>query len=161
MVACESAADTTAETLRLLGLTEQAQELEAAKAKPSGQAAAPGERSAPQVPGLARALVNDLDCAVVAMRYPVQDEFAIAFGDAFYEHLLSRRQPVEVAVARALAQAAGPVIPIPQQPAPRQRPADVHRLKQQPHPSLPTDPDASAYCHANSIPRQTGYGNGI
>jgi hypothetical protein len=106
--ACESAADTTAETLRLIGLTEQAQALEAAKPKPSGpDKTAPGERSAPQVPGLARALVNDLDCAVVAMRYPVHDEFAIAFGDVFYEHLLSRRQPVDVAAARALAQAAG------------------------------------------------------
>ena len=37
------------------------------------------------------------------------DEFAIAFGDVFYEHLLSRQQPVDVAVARALAEAAGPV----------------------------------------------------
>ena len=106
--ACESAADTTAETLRLLGLTEQAQALEAAKAKPGGQETAPGDRPAPQVPGLARALVSDLDCAVVAMRYPVADEFAIAFGDVFYEHLLSRRQPFDVAAARALAQAAGP-----------------------------------------------------
>ena len=121
--ACESAADTTAETLRLLGLTEQAQALEAAKVKPVsqapapgeqaappvvGQAAAPGERTAPPVPGLARALVSELDCAVLAMRYPVYDEFAIAFADVFYEHLLSRRQPVDVAAARALAQTAGP-----------------------------------------------------
>jgi tetratricopeptide (TPR) repeat protein len=106
--ACESAADTTAETLRLLGLTEQAQALQSAKAEPSGQPTATAERPAPQVPGLARALVNDLDCAVVAMRYPVHDEFAIAFGDVFYEHLLSRRQPVDVAAARALAQTAGP-----------------------------------------------------
>jgi hypothetical protein len=61
--ACESAADTTAETLRLLGLTEQAQALEAAK--PGDQATAPGERPAPQIPGLARALVNSaLSCAV-------------------------------------------------------------------------------------------------
>jgi hypothetical protein len=107
--ACESAADTTAETLRLIGLTEQAQALEAAKPKPSGpDKTAAGERPAPPVPGLARALVSDLDCAVVAMRYPVHDEFAIAFGDVLYEHLLNRRQPVDVAVARALAQAMGP-----------------------------------------------------
>jgi len=96
--ACESAADTTAATLRLIGLTEQAQALEAAKP----------QRPSAQVPGLARALVSELDCAVVAMRYPVHDEFAIAFADVFYEHLLSRRQPVDVAVARALAEAAGP-----------------------------------------------------
>jgi hypothetical protein len=96
--ACESAADATAETLRLIGLTEQA---EAVAAEAGGQAAA-------QIPGLARALVRELDCAVVAMRYPVTDEFAIAFGGVFYEHLFSRRQPVDVAAARALAQAAGP-----------------------------------------------------
>ena len=96
--ACESAADTTAETLRLLGLTEQAEAVEAES----------GEQAATQIPGLARALVRELDCAVVAMRYPVTDEFANAFGDVFYEHLFSRRQPVDVAVARALAEAAGP-----------------------------------------------------
>jgi hypothetical protein len=96
--ACESAADTTAETLRLIGLTEQAEAV----------AAEAGEQAATQIPGLARALVRDLDCAVVAMRYPVTDEFAIAFGDVFYEHLFSRRQPVDVAAARALKEAAGP-----------------------------------------------------
>jgi tetratricopeptide (TPR) repeat protein len=55
---------------------------------------------------VARALVQELDCAVVAMRYPVTDDFAIAFGDEFYEHLLGRGQPVDVAAARALAAAA-------------------------------------------------------
>jgi CHAT domain len=97
--ACESAADATAETYRLLGLTEQAEALEAEA----------GERSGTPVPGLARALVRELDCAAVAMRYPVSDEFAIAFGDVFYEHVLSRRQAVDVAVARALAESARPV----------------------------------------------------
>jgi tetratricopeptide (TPR) repeat protein len=96
--ACESAAETTAEALRLIGLTEQAQAVEA---ETGGQAAT-------QIPGLAQALVRELDCAVVAMRYPVIDEFAIAFGDVFYEHLLGRGQPVDVAVARALKDAAGP-----------------------------------------------------
>ena len=101
VAACESAADTTAQTLRLIGLTEQAEAVEAAEA---------GERSTTQIPGLARALVRELDCAVVAMRYPVADEFAIAFGDAFYEHLFSRHQPVDVAAARAVAQAADPAV---------------------------------------------------
>ena len=32
----------------------------------------------------------------------------MAFGDVLYEQLLSRRQPVDVAVARAIAEAAGP-----------------------------------------------------
>ncbi len=100
--ACESAADTTAQTLRLLGLTEQAEALEAEEAA--------GGHAAAQVPGLTRALVRDLGCAVVGMRYPVTDEFAIAFGEALYDRLLSktRNHPLDVAAARAAAAAAGP-----------------------------------------------------
>src|SRR6202034_1789308 len=48
-------------------------------------------------------------CAVIGMRYPVTDEFAIAFTDVLYDQLLSRRQPVDIAAARAVAEAAGPV----------------------------------------------------
>lgn len=101
--ACESAADTTAQTLRLLGLTEQAEELETTDADATGAG-----RASTEVPGLARALVRELDCAVVAMRYPVADEFAIAYGDVFYEHLFGRRQTADLAAAKALAEAAGP-----------------------------------------------------
>jgi tetratricopeptide (TPR) repeat protein len=103
--ACESAVDTTAQTLRLLGLAEQADALEAAEADAARQLVPLGE----QIPGLARALVRQFDCAVVAMRYPVTDEFAMEFGDVFYEHVLGRRHSVDVAVARAVAKAAGPV----------------------------------------------------
>jgi len=96
--ACESAADSTAETLRLAGLMEQADAVEVDTTGPAVE----------EVAGLARALVQELDCAVVAMRYPVTDEFAIAFGDVFYERLLARGQPVDVAAARAAAEAIGP-----------------------------------------------------
>jgi hypothetical protein len=96
--ACQSAADITAETLRLVGLPDQADAVEQESA----------DRPSTQVTGLARSLVRELDCAVVAMRYPVTDEFAIAFGEVLYEQLLSRGQPVDVATARALAQTAGP-----------------------------------------------------
>src|SRR5450756_2324723 len=111
--ACESAADTTAQTLRLLGLSEQAEALETAENAEAGLAEASVTSDgapAAQIPGLARALVRDLDCAVVAMRYPVTDEFAIAFGGSLYNHLLSRthRHPVDVAVSRAVAEATGP-----------------------------------------------------
>jgi CHAT domain len=97
--ACESAAETVAETLRLVGLDDQAGE--AAEAGPD-----PGQAET-EASGVARALVRDLDCAVVAMRYPVTDEFAIALGAAFYERLLIRGQPVDVAAGRAVAEAAG------------------------------------------------------
>jgi CHAT domain len=97
--ACESAAAVTAQTLRLIGLTGQAEQVE------SGDAES-GEGSA----GVAAALVDALDCAVVAMRYPVDDEFAIGFGGLLYEHMLGRGQPVDVAVARALKGTSGPAV---------------------------------------------------
>ena len=96
--ACQSAADATAETLRLVGLTDQADAVEQESA----------DRPSTEVTGLARSLVRELDCAVVAMRYPVTDEFAIAFGEVLYEQLLGRGQPVDVAAARALADTTGP-----------------------------------------------------
>ncbi len=66
--------------------------------------------------GVARAVAAELRCAVVAMRYPVADDFAVAFAEELYERLLgvrdalpdSRGQPLDVALARATARAAGP-----------------------------------------------------
>jgi tetratricopeptide (TPR) repeat protein len=97
--ACESAAETVAETLRLVGLADKADEVAEAEPDP--------RQAVSEITGVARALVRDLECAVVAMRYPVTDEFAIALGAEFYEHLLVRGQPVDVAAARAVAGAAG------------------------------------------------------
>jgi tetratricopeptide (TPR) repeat protein len=107
--ACESAAATTAETLRWVGLEEQAQQLE----QQANQDAGPAGQV---VTGLARAVAAELRCAVVAMRYPVVDEFAIAFTEDLYGRLLgardtlpgSRGQPLGAALARAVATAAGP-----------------------------------------------------
>jgi hypothetical protein len=94
--ACESAASTTAQTLRLIGLGDRAVLLEQEQVATN-----------PGVMGVARALLTELDCAVVGMRYPVTDEFAITFGNAFYEQLLRHRQPVDRAVARASVRAGG------------------------------------------------------
>jgi CHAT domain len=98
--ACESAAGTTARTLRLIGLDEQAEAV--AEAAQAVEAAQPVEAS-----GLARLPVAELGCAVVGMRYPVLDEFAIGFGEQFYGELLRAGQPVDVPVARAVPVAAG------------------------------------------------------
>jgi hypothetical protein len=108
--ACESAAATTAETLRWVGLDQQAEQLEQ-------QAAAEIAGAGPVVTGVAQALAGELGCAVVAMRYPVTDEFAIAFTEDLYERLLGARdslpgshgEPLGTALARAVAAAAGPV----------------------------------------------------
>jgi CHAT domain len=108
--ACESAVAVTAQTLRLIGLTGQAEQVEDADAAgdSEGAGAGLGEGTTGQgSAGVAAALVEALDCAVVAMRYPVDDEFAIGFGAQLYERVLGRGQPVDVAVARALKRASG------------------------------------------------------
>jgi tetratricopeptide (TPR) repeat protein len=113
--ACESAAATTAETLRWVGLDEQAQQFEQQAAQETAASTAGGGAGSAMT-GVARAVASKLRCAVVAMRYPVADDFAVAFAEEFYERLLgvqdalpgSRGQPLDVAMARAIARAAGP-----------------------------------------------------
>ncbi|MER5472002.1 CHAT domain-containing protein [Streptomyces sp. NPDC002685] len=97
--ACQSAAATAAETLRWLQLEDEAQHLEAR---------ANTEISAPLI-AVAPALARRLGCAVVAMRYPVADDFAIALADGMYNRLFSRGQTLDVAVAGAVVDAIGPV----------------------------------------------------
>jgi hypothetical protein len=90
--ACDSAAATAAETLRALGL-------ETGASKPSRLAET-------ALPALAHELVARLDCAAIAMRYPVEDEFAIVLMDHLYELLLAKRQPLARALHLALHKAA-------------------------------------------------------
>jgi hypothetical protein len=68
------------------------------------------------VTGIARALVEQLGCAAVAMRYPVTDEFATAFTTELYERVFGRSQELGTALARAVADAAG-ARPSPARPA--------------------------------------------
>lgn len=97
--ACQSGAATTAETLRWLRLEEQAHTLEQQVAT---------EAASGVLTAIGPELVRRLDCAVVAMRYPVVDGFAITFADQLYERLLSKGQPLDEAVCRAVAKACGP-----------------------------------------------------
>ena len=77
LASCESAAEAAPDTLRLLGLPAKA-------AEPTA------DHATGQVSGLAKGLAGELDCAVVATRYLVTDEFSIAFNQVFYDLLLSR-----------------------------------------------------------------------
>jgi tetratricopeptide (TPR) repeat protein len=56
---------------------------------------------------VARALTETLDCAVLAMRYAVEDEFAIALSAALYDNLFRQRQSFPSAAQHALAKALG------------------------------------------------------
>lgn len=111
--ACESAATTAADHLRILGLGPPVRD----DGDPvSGDTPAPPP--AKVLPAVAAALVAGLDCAVLAMRYPVVDDFAIALAGSFYDLLLGKGQPVARALALSLTQrAVVPVRPTPAVPA--------------------------------------------
>ncbi|SCE98256.1 CHAT domain-containing protein [Micromonospora purpureochromogenes] len=102
MSACQSAAATTAETLRWLRLDEAA---EAAQEQADAESTAiAGLRP---VMGVARQVAQQLGCAVIAMRYPVVDDFAVALADELYRGLFEWDLPVDAAVRRAVPAAAG------------------------------------------------------
>jgi hypothetical protein len=94
---CQSAAATAAETRRWLDLVvPQALEAEA-----------DAEVRQPPLPALARNLVGKLGCTVLAMRYPVVDDFAIDLDERIYENLLGRDQDLPRALQMALPAAVG------------------------------------------------------
>ncbi|SUS05528.1 conserved hypothetical protein [uncultured Defluviicoccus sp.] len=96
--ACWSAAATIAETRAWLGLP-------AATTPEAREAPAAATGSDTVLPSLARALADELGCAVLAMRYPVGDQFAIALAAGLFRHLFENRQPLPRALAMALSQA--------------------------------------------------------
>jgi hypothetical protein len=93
--ACESAAVTAAEHLQQIGLASPV------------PIAADGSES---LPAIATELVRRLDCAVLAMRYPVMDGFAIDLARAFYDLVLGKGKSVAQALAVALPKTAEPGI---------------------------------------------------
>jgi tetratricopeptide (TPR) repeat protein len=95
---CLSAAATIEETLRWL-------DIQPPPLTPPPSSGAEPEEGA--IPAVARALVRDLDCAVLAMRYPVGDDFAIALAAELYERLLGKRQRLARALQLALPTALG------------------------------------------------------
>src|SRR5262249_55227592 len=94
------------QTLRLLGLEP-----------PRGGEAKEAKAEDPRpLPALAAQLVAELGCAVLAMRYPVLDEFAVRLAEELYDRLLRQRQPLGRGLQLAVARAAGEV-PEPGRPA--------------------------------------------
>lgn len=104
--ACESAAITAEEHLRLLNLA------------PGTRTATEAPASAQVLPAVAAEIVSRLDCAVLAMRYPVVDDFAIALAGSFYDLTLGKGQPVPRALGLSLSQPKiAPPTPTPGAPA--------------------------------------------
>jgi hypothetical protein len=109
VAACWSAALTAAEQRRLLGLPVPDQRAAAPTGLAGDRADAKGSGFAPGA--LATELAGRLGCAVLAMRYPVGDDFAIALTGKVYELLAAKGQALPQAVGIALrelmAQSAG------------------------------------------------------
>ena len=93
--ACWSAAVTAEEQRRLLGLP---------LADPDATRSAAGRSEEFDTGALATELADRLGCAVLAMRYPVGDEFAIELSAKLYELLADKGQPLPRAVGMALRQ---------------------------------------------------------
>ena len=94
--ACLSAARTVDETLRWLGLEPKHTALNVATDEPPK-----GKLGA-----VARVLVREFGCAVLAMRFPVGDEFAIRLGEKLYESVLEDQLPLTRALQLALPEVA-------------------------------------------------------
>jgi hypothetical protein len=99
--ACESAAVTAQEHLRLLGLDPAIRDTTGPDQPEKGKGAGGGP-----LPAVAAALVDRLDCAVLAMRYPVVDDFAIELARSFYGLVLGKGQPVTRALGITLPRVA-------------------------------------------------------
>jgi tetratricopeptide (TPR) repeat protein len=115
LAACDSGASAAATTLRNLDLTEAAattlRDLDSAEAAEQveqlPQPPAAGSTVAAGEVGLARGLVDQLGVAVLAMRYPVMDTFAVELTRELYPLLLRAGRPIDTAITLALPRAAG------------------------------------------------------
>jgi len=101
--ACLSAATSIQQTLSWLGLAEARRD-EAATPEPADTA----EQAQKAAPTVARALVNSLDCGVLAMRYAVGDEFAMELARGLFDGLFRQRQNLPQAIQGALSAALKP-----------------------------------------------------
>ncbi|HEX5405796.1 MAG TPA: hypothetical protein VFX16_26270 [Pseudonocardiaceae bacterium] len=72
-----------------------------------GMVRTPQTQDVEPLPTLASEMVRQLDCAVLTMRYPVSDDFAIAMAESFYGLVLGNAQSVTEAETLAVAQVAG------------------------------------------------------
>ncbi|MGO4361428.1 hypothetical protein AB4Y83_12040 [Terrabacter sp. RAF57] len=127
LASCESAAVTANEHLRLLGLRDRDNDSGGAAAPASdaahagrdmtgggtdcstiGQTSVRPARAGTGTAGLpvvAAALVDRLDCAVLAMRFSVVDDFAIDLTGQFFSMVVGKGQPVARALGLALPRA--------------------------------------------------------
>jgi len=105
--ACYSGAASHAAARAQLGLDKAPVKQEGAE----GQAVAETAQTA--LPSLGQELAQKLDCAALAMRYPVGDAFATELLLSLYDKLLDKRRPLPAALHLALGEALAADIPRP------------------------------------------------
>jgi hypothetical protein len=96
VAACMSG-EVAATQRRLLRLPADEDQHQQTRSAERPVASPPDIPSAP--PAIATELASRLGCAVLAMRYPVDDEFAIALSGKLYDLLIRRGQPLPRAIA--------------------------------------------------------------
>ncbi len=101
--ACWSAAESLSSARRQVGLKTPVRD----QREGPDEAEAQEEQAAQAtvLPSLGRQLAKSLDCAVVGMRYPVDDRFAADLALQFFEYLLEKGQPVPAALQFAIEDA--------------------------------------------------------
>jgi tetratricopeptide (TPR) repeat protein len=109
VAACWSAARTVADQRRLLGLPVPYRPAGDSPDGNPGRGRANADHRAksdysPAARALATELAARLGCAVLAMRYPVTDDFAIALSGRLYDLLVRQGQPLPRAVGMTLRQ---------------------------------------------------------
>jgi hypothetical protein len=107
--ACYSAAADVNAARRMVGLADEPRRagVDVGADVPSAPAPAPAP-AASALPSLAQRLAAELDCAALAMRYPVGDAFATDLALELYDALLDKRQPLPGALQTALGDALDP-----------------------------------------------------
>jgi hypothetical protein len=100
---CDSAAATAAQQLRLLGINPEPSEQDSDQDPGAGEA----QDGDGVLPAVAAALVRQVGCAVLAMRYPVVDDFAVALAHQVYDLLMGKQQPLPRALQEALPRTVG------------------------------------------------------
>lgn len=108
--ACDSAAGVAQASLRQLGLPVPGTGDRATADEATARGIRLGEERVPRLPTLAATVASGLGCAVLAMRYPVDDEFAVRLTNGVYERLLGG-QPLASGFQQALQASLNPASP--------------------------------------------------
>lgn len=97
---CSSAALTAAEQLSMLGFAAAAPA--AGEPAPQGMLASANDSNGAPVAALAVELASRLDCAVLAMRYPVTDSLATGLAEGLYDAVIGLGQSLPAALGSVL-----------------------------------------------------------